>query len=519
MKHGKIYLLSTVLLLTITVIVFSCKKAALNTSDPNNLTTGNYYKTAAQLKSGVNAIYAVMHQNNLVSREWYYLHDTRSDEVAPGGGQLEAARLQLYNNTDDPTNPVMNSVWNGWYNVIFRANVVTDNAPNVTDNVADAAESVGEAKFLRAWAYFDLVSMWGGVPLVTSVPKSPTDFKPRASVSAVYAQIVQDLTDAAAVLPGKSSTDKGRATAAAANAMLGRVLMQEGQFAAAKTAFLKIPTTGPDGYSLTARYLDNFELATEFNQESIFEVVFVDKGDNGYNWGGESATEEQSTVRNQEYCPVAWRNLIPSNKYLNEFENTATGAAKTDPRFSYSVYQSGDLFNNGQSTLTDAEQNGNSSVLNGVTKKISWRKFMIIYQESASTAGFHPGGNNQRIIRYSEVLLDLAECANETGDIAGAVAYLNQVRARGDVAMPPYPTAQFPVTSKSDVVKAIMHEKMVELGDEEVRNIDILRWRKEGYFTTEPIANFKTGRDELLPIPQAELDNNPLLAGQQNPGY
>ena len=519
MKRKKIYLLSTVILLTITVIVLSCKKTALNTSDPNNLTTGNYYKTSAQLKSGVNAIYAVMHQNNLVSREWYYLHDTRSDEVAPGGGQLEAPRLQLLNNTDDPTNSVMNAVWNGWYTVIFRANVVTDNAPNVTDDVADAKKSVGEAKFLRAWAYFDLVSMWGGVPLVTSVPKSPTDFKPRADVAAVYAQIIQDLKDAAAVLPGKSATDKGRATASAANAMLGRVLMQQGNYADAKAALLKIPTSGADGYSLTARYLDNFELATEFNNESLFEVVFVDKGTNGYNWGGESATEDQSTVRNQEYCPVAWRNLIPSNKYLNEFENKATGAAKTDPRFSYSVYQSGDVYNNGQSTLTDADQNGNSSVLNGVTKKISWRKFMIIYQESATIASFHPGGNNQRILRYSEVLLNLAECANETGDIAGAVTYLNMVRARPDVAMPPYPTTQFPVASKSDVVKAIMHEKMVELGDEEVRNIDILRWRKKGYFATEPIASFHPNRDELLPIPQAELDNNPLVTGHQNPGY
>ena len=219
--------------------------------------------------------------------------------------------------------------------------------------------------------------------------------------------------------PENHATDKGRATAAAANAMLGRVLMQKGDFAAAKAAFLKIPTTGADGYSLTARYLDNFELATEFNPESIFEVVFVDKGDNNYNWGGESATEAQSTVRNQEYCPVAWRNLIPSNKYLNEFENTATGAAKTDPRFSYSVYQSGDTYNNGQSVLTDGDQNGNSSIVNGVTKKISWRKFMIIYQESAATAGFHPAGNNQRIIRYAEILLDLAECANELGIFRG----------------------------------------------------------------------------------------------------
>ncbi|MCO5946425.1 RagB/SusD family nutrient uptake outer membrane protein [Mucilaginibacter flavidus] len=519
MKHGKIYFSAAAILLMITVIVFSCKKAALDTSDPNNLTTGNYYKTAVQLKSAVNAAYAAMHQNNLVSREWYYLHDTRSDEVTPGGGQLEVPRRQLYENTDDPTNSVMNSVWNGWYTVIFRANVVTDNAPNVTDNVADKNETVGEAKFLRGWAYFDLVSMWGGVPLLTTVPKSPAAFQPRASVDAVYAQIIQDLTDAAAALPAKSATDKGRATAAAANAMLGRVLMQKGDYAGAKAAFLKIPTTGPDGYALTNRYLDNFELATEFNPESIFEVVFVDKGDNSYNWGGESATESQSTVRNQEYCPVAWRNLIPSDKYLNEFESTATGAVKTDPRFSYSVYQTGDMYNNGLSTLTDADQNGNSSILNGVTKKISWRKFMLIYQESAGTAGFHPGGNNQRIIRYSEVLINLAECANELGDISGAVAYLNMVRARPDVAMPPYPTAQFPVVTKEDVVKAIMHEKMVELGDEQVRNIDILRWRKKGYFSTEPIAKFHPGRDELLPIPQSELDNNPLVAGHQNPGY
>jgi len=109
MKHGKIYLLSTGILLAITLIIFSCKKSALDTSDPNNLTTGNYYKTAAQLKQGVNAIYAILHQNNLVSREWYYLHDTRSDEVAAGGGQLEVPRGQLLNNTDDPTNSVMNS--------------------------------------------------------------------------------------------------------------------------------------------------------------------------------------------------------------------------------------------------------------------------------------------------------------------------------------------------------------------------------------------------------------------------
>jgi tetratricopeptide (TPR) repeat protein len=519
MKTKKIYLWSALTAIIVTATVNSCKKGSLNTSDPNNVTTDQYYKTSAQLTNGVNSIYVAIHSLGLVSREWFFIHDLRSDEVAAGGGQLEAPRGQMLNGNSDPANSVLNSVWNTWYIAIFRANVVIQNAPAVTDNTALRDRLVGEAKFLRAWAYFDLVSQWGGVPLHTVPVKTPNDFQPRASETEVYALIVKDLQDAAAILPEKTGIDKGRATASAANAMLGRVLMQTGDYAGAKAALLKIPTTGANGYTLTSRYLDNFEEETEFNSESIFEIVFVDKGDSGFNWGGDSPTEAQSTVRNQEYNPIAWRNLIPSNKLINEFENTATGAAKSDPRFHYTCYQSGDTYNKGTSVLLDGDQNGNSSVMNGVTKKISFRKFMIIYKEGLPAASFHPGGNNQRIIRYAEVLLMLAECENELGNTAAAVNYLNMIRARADVAMPAYPTAQFPVGSKADVVKAIMHEKMVEMGCEEVRNIDILRWRKKQYFTTDPFSYFKKGRDELLPIPQAELDNNPKVNGHQNPGY
>jgi len=120
----------------------------------------------------------------------------------------------------------------------------------------------------------------------------------------------------------------------------------------------------------------------------------------------------------------------------------------------------------------------------------------------------------------------LAECENEAGNISAAVGYLNQVRDRPSVAMPHYPTAQYPVGTKDQVTKAIMHERMVELGDEEVRNIDILRWRKKGYFPSvapEPLTYFVANKHELLPIPQAEIDNNPQLAAgginKQNPGY
>jgi hypothetical protein len=529
MKSKKIYL-SLIITGVLLMAVISCDKN-LDKTDPNAVSTDAYFKNSTELQKATNSIYSVMHSSSLVGREWFFVHDLRSDEVATGGSQLEVPRAQMLNGVHDPTNSVLNSVWNALYVLIHRANTVIENAPNVTDNNAIKDRCVGEAKFLRGWAYFELVSMWGGVPVYTSTVKTPDAYQPRSKEDDVYTQIIKDLQDAATALPGKSATDKGRATSAAANAVLGRVLMQKGDYAGAKTALLKIPVTGADGYALMSRYLDNFEEETEFNNETIFESVFNDKGNNDYNWGGKSVGDDpaanQSTVRNQEYCPVAWRNLVPSNRFLNEFENTATGAVKTDPRYKFTVYETGDLYNNGTTALTDAQQYNATSVVNGVTKKVSWRKFMLLYKEGLPAANFHPGGNNQRMIRYAEILLMLAECENEAGNIGtattGAIGYLNAIRLRPSVAMPVYPTTQYPCGNKSQVTQAIMHERMVELGDEELRNIDIIRWRKKGYFTVDPLPYFSANKHELLPIPQAEIDNNPKLGSggvnKQNPGY
>jgi tetratricopeptide (TPR) repeat protein len=308
------------------VITFSCNKS-LNTINPNVVTTNNYFNTSSQLVEAVNATYGAWRGSNLVGREWFFLHDLRSDDVSTGGSQLEAPRYQILLGVVDPANPIMNANWNSLYTVIHRANTVLDNAPNVKDNPTLVSRVVGEAKFLRGWAYFDLASQWGGVPIYTSTVKTPSDYQPKSPVAAVFAQAASDLKDAAAILPGKSGTDLGRATASAANAMLARVLMQTGDYQGAKDALLKIPTAGADGYQLTDRYLDNFEEETEFCKESIFEVIFVDKGDNNFNWGsgtGDGASADQTTVRNQEYNPIGWRNLIPSDKALNEFESTAT---------------------------------------------------------------------------------------------------------------------------------------------------------------------------------------------------
>lgn len=506
-------------LLTMTMVI-SCT-ADLDKENPNLPSLDKYFKNSTELQNGTNAIYTTFHSGSLTGREWFFVHDLRGDDMSAGGGQLEGKRIQMLSGATSSDNVLNSDFWNSAYTVIHRTNTVIDNGPNVTDNAALRDRCVGEAKFFRGWAYFELVSLYGPVPVyITQVTKGD-QFQPRAAETAVYAQIVKDLKDAIAALPVEQS-DKGRVTKGAAMALLGRAYMQMGDYANAKAALLDVVNLGK--YSLADNYADNFDEEHEFNKESIFEAVFFDRGDANFNWGaywtGDGAAVPISTVRNQEYSPIAWRNLIPSDKFLNEFENTATGATKTDPRYKFSVYETGDKYNNNTETLSDAAQNGNTSVVNGVTKKVSWRKFMLIYK---SNSGFNPGGINQRIIRYAEVLLMLAECENELNNPSAAVDYLNQVRDRPSVSMPHYPTTKFPTGTKAEITRAIMHEKTVELGGEEIRNRDILRWRKKGYFTTEPLSYFVRNRDELLPIPQQEIDNNPKLGEggipKQNPGY
>jgi hypothetical protein len=128
-------------------------------------------------------------------------------------------------------------------------------------------------------------------------------------------------------------------------------------------------------------------------------------------------------------------------------------------------------------------------------------------------------GINFRVIRYADVLLMMAEAENELTGPAAALPYINQVRARADVNMPPYPTAQYPTGTKDEMLKAIMHERRVELGGEQIRNRDIRRWRRQGKLDSEPIPVFKPYQDRL-PIPFVEIDNNSALDnGDQNPGY
>lgn len=490
-----------------TAAIVACNKK-LDVTDPNNPTQDSYFKTASELQQGVNAIYSSLRGGNLIGREWFFAHDMRGAETAAGGSQLEAPRAELMNQPQpSPSNSVITSVWNGAYQMINRANLVISKAPDVTDDTQLRDVCVGEAEFLRAWAYFELVSMWGDVPLYAEPVATADGYKAKSPAADVYALIISDLTDAASKLPPTTNQD-GRATSGAANALLGRVQMQKGDYAAAKEALLKVY-----GKYKLVPFSDNFDgdimvggtqatVGHEFNEESIFEIAFYDKGTGGFNWGytGEGATADASTMRSQEYG-IVWGNVVPSNMVLDEFE-------KNDPRFKYTFYESGDkiLTMDGTAaghTLTEADMNVAQSNHDGDVRKRVYRKYSKLdWINDGSNLG---SGINQRLIRYADVLLMLAECEAETGTPANAAKYINEVRARPGVNMPPVTLA-----TKNQAINAVMHERAVELAGEEISNIDILRWRARGYYPSirpDP----KPGQVDLFPIPASEIAANPLI--------
>ncbi|MFI8380011.1 RagB/SusD family nutrient uptake outer membrane protein [Leeuwenhoekiella sp. NPDC079379] len=493
--------------------VTACDSEDLNLKNPNDYSVPTYYQNTAELLAGTNAIYATIQSNQMYAREFWFLHDLRGDDNKSGGGQLELPRAALLTGTNNADNAVATAVWKGSYTAILRANTVIERGaetPDISD--ADRKTLIGEAKFARGWMFFELGSLWGGVPLATKVATDFNEGFPKATQEAVLNQAITDLSEAAEALPVASNTTiKGRFSKGAALAMLGRVYMYTGQYGLAKDAFDAIVDS--QEYKLIDQYDENFQEENEFNDESILEIGYANVG--GFDWGGTGNGTNEQAVRTQEYSHIGWRNLIPSNALLNDFERVSKGDAKNDPRFAMSFYKTGDMFNNGTEVVPAAQ--GETTTFEGETTEISWRKYSLMYKENPG--GFKTGGINMRVIRYAEVLLNLAECELEAGDPARAITLMNQVRSRASVNMPGYPTTAYPVGSEQQIMNAIMHEKRVELSSEQIRNRDILRWRKEGKFTAEPLANFEQ-KLLVLPIPQSEIDNNPALTqADQNPGY
>jgi hypothetical protein len=505
----RIYNIKFIAFLGILGLFSACDKE-LDKENPNNVIVKSFYAKTGDVTSAVNAVYAVLQDPQLISREWFFTNDLRSDDMASGGGQLETPRYQLLIGTNDASNAVATSFWQGLYGVVHRANAVIEFGPNaVTTSDKDKAllnSRIAEAKYLRAWAYFELASIWGQVPLYDVTVKTVDGTKPLAPIADIYASIEANLNDAIGILPIVQD-DAGRITRGAARGLLAKVYMQQNKYAEAKTQLDSIINSPLNPYKLVNNFNDNFMEETEYNAEAVFEVGFIDQNGNygwGYNQG--NVQGQETTIHNQEINPLTWGNLIPSLKLVEEFE-------AGDPRYKFTFYEVGDSYAGG--VLQQKNFNIASTTTGGVTKKVGWRKHTILYK---NTQDYYPSGNNERVMRYAEILLMMAECVNETGGSqADVLKYLNPTRARASVNMPLYGTpamdAQYPVDTKENRFKAIVHEKRVELAGEEIRNKDILRWRDQGKIALiggEPISYYNENY-RWLPIPQYEKDNNPSI--------
>ncbi|PWJ41907.1 RagB/SusD family nutrient uptake outer membrane protein [Sediminitomix flava] len=482
-----------ILSLLIVFFASSCSTDFLELSNPNDLTDETFFKNKAQLQSSVDAAYANMQSKGLFIRHFFFMHDNMAHEVSLNP-QHETDKRQYFDFNFDANHQGIFTYWDNCFRGINKANFVISNQDkfeNVTQD--DINRALGETYFMRAFYYHLLVTRFGGVPIYTELTDIP---QPRATKEEVYDFIFENLNYATELLPDRLNTDGGRATVGAAWALKGKMHLYLGEWQAARDSFEKVT-----GYNLVADYMDNFLEETEYNEESIFEVGFTREfgwSDADTWWNEDASGMQYVSLRGQEYGWNDWFNSYPSDDLLDEYEDN-------DPRYVANFYTDGEMFNNGTEVVSLPDH------------RAAWKKYQNYYQRPNEEIA---SGINHRVIRYADVLLMWAEAENELGNTSKAVELMNQVRDR--VGMPRYGTSEmnvsYPVGNKQQIFDAIVHERKVELAGEQVRLNDLLRWNLAESFLAG--TGFVKGKHELLPIPQKEIDVNPVIdEADQNPGY
>ncbi|MEJ2501981.1 MAG: RagB/SusD family nutrient uptake outer membrane protein, partial [Gemmatimonadota bacterium] len=390
----------------------------LTTEPKAQLTTENFFTSAAQAEQATNATYAMLRNWSVHVFAYLGMTDIASDDATKGSVPADASfLLELDNINFDPGNNAFSGTWTGYYQGIYRANVAIQNIPDIEMDEQVRARLVGENQFLRAYYYAFLARAFGGVPLITE-PLNPGEyFQPRATREAVFDQIEQDLNDAIAVLPPQSQygpADIGRASRGAAQALLARVHLFQGEYQQAYDAATAVINSGE--YSLYPDYAEIFTYDGENSSESVFEVqvIAVDGGNNGPSGGATQHAQVQG-VRGPPNN-LGWGFNTPSPDLEASYE-------PGDPRL--------------QATILYPWEN-----LKFSTDRLTWinpsmpnnRFNQKVQQPADNPGGSGNSGVNIRVIRYSDVLLMAAEAAYQLGNTGEATTWLNMVRerARGD---------------------------------------------------------------------------------------
>jgi starch-binding outer membrane protein, SusD/RagB family len=474
----------------------SCSKFVdYNPQEDYQITADNYFKTAEDYQKMAIGVYSPM--------QWLWsipvIGDVASDNSVSGGENAtdNIALQQIDDYQIVANNGNLTEIWKACYEGINRANYLEENKAKLDFTGKDAL--YGEVYFLRAYYYFELVKMFGGVPLFTNKRLSVSDSQKfqRATKAQVYAQIEADLTAAIASLPVTNS-QKGRVTKYAAQALLGKAYLYQDKFTEAAAMLENVIGK----FSLAANYESIFLAAGENGSESVFEVQYSNASP-FYDWSNPGRGQGNLAV---QICGI--RNLTGSSPYASGWSTnlpTANLAA---------AFDAGDTRK--AVTVLDIEAYKTANAGMNITYTVAPYKNTGLYNQKYLPRVGQTSGqvelnylNNYRAIRYADVLLMAAEANNRAAapNDAKAQLYLNQVRARafGD-------NLHNVSATGTSLRTAIWDERRLELGMEGHRFFDLVRTGQAASKITGWIAN----KNEVFPIPQAEVDISGLT---QNPGY
>jgi hypothetical protein len=474
--------------------VTSCKKDWLSPAPENIIIkTDSTFFDSSNAEKFVNACYSQLTDWTVSVFSWTGVSSISSDDADKGSdpGDLGTDKDQFDNLTYSATSLSVAEVWDGYYGGVGRCNQAIDNVPKFKIPEGDKTRLIGEAKFLRAFYYFNLVRVFGGVPKIDKVYDDSniselSNAFVRASEDEIYGLIISDLEAAVAALPAKPASVLGRATKGAAQSLLAKVYMYRKNWA--KALELSNEVINSNIYSLEPDYAVIWRQSSEHGPESIFEIE-GQNGDDGWGIGGYFTHQAARGSVFDGYS--GWGFNTPTSSLENAYESGDVRKAST-------IYYAGQTLWDG-AVVGDDVANPRYNYKAYVSKNLETN-----YDDWWS-------GKNIRILRYAEVLLINAEAANEMDQAGQAKTNLNLVRQRAGLG-------DTPASSKDDIRNAIWKERRVELAMEHDRFFDIVRQGRAGLIMRAHGKDFIDGVHERFPIPQSQI----LLSGgqiKQNPGY
>ncbi len=515
--------ISCLILVAISLMGISCKKF-LDETNPNNVNLKNFFKTQNDFDLAVNGAYNQLRglYNN---KSAWTMGEMRSDNTHYDYKSSDQAvattnRCAVADFLDDKYNNQTPAKWNAGFNAISAANIIVDHIDDIKLSDASRNAILGQAKFIRALAYFDLVRYYGGLPIYKRAPLTREEtYIPRSSAEEVYNLIIADATEAAEKLDAPVFPQSGRATKGAALTLLGDVYLTLKKYDLAENALKQVTAMG---YALFPNYGDAFQLGNKNGRESVFEIQFntalavpqANTDASIYNFLPRMANTTVVTGVNYNNITSVGGYNTPTQNLINDYE-------AGDKRLDASIGIAEGTFNaTDDFTATAVKSAVNYVAPAGKVGRPFPKKFLHAHSIGNQT------NDNWPVYRYAEVLLLLAEALNQQGKGGEALTYLNQVRARafGDA------THNVATTDQTALQAILLHERRVELAFENKRWLDLVRTgnairvmtafgiEQKARYSYLPAGSYNVTETRLLfPIPNAEMLLNDKLT--PNPGY